>query len=119
MPELFSSPADNLAGAPGHTVDRATPTDHPSVAPDAIVVRDLVKTYGSLRAVDGWNLTGGGGGIFAVLGPSGAGKSTPVEILEGYRRPDTGAVRVLGYDPIRQGHALKEQIGLMLQQTAL
>jgi ABC-2 type transport system ATP-binding protein len=57
--------------------------------------------------------------VVALLGPNGAGKTTTVEILEGYRRPDQGTVRVLGLDPIRDGSALKPHIGLMLQQGGL
>jgi ABC-2 type transport system ATP-binding protein len=59
------------------------------------------------------------GEIFALLGPNGAGKTTTVEMLEGYRKPDSGTVRVLGYDPISQGREMKQHMGLMLQQTAL
>jgi ABC-2 type transport system ATP-binding protein len=59
------------------------------------------------------------GEVFALLGPNGAGKTTTVEILEGYRKPDAGSVRVLGLDPGRQGATLKPKIGLMLQQGGL
>ena len=51
----------------------------------------------------------------ALLGPNGAGKTTTVETVEGYRRPDEGAVRVLGMDPLAGGRALRARIGLMLQ----
>jgi ABC-2 type transport system ATP-binding protein len=54
--------------------------------------------------------------VFALLGPNGAGKTTTIEILEGYRTPDSGSVRVLGLDPRRQGDELHRRIGLMLQQ---
>src|SRR5579871_6345177 len=86
---------------------------------DAIVVRDLVKTYGSLRAVDGLSFTVGRGEIFALLGPNGAGKTTTVEVLEGYRRADSGEVRVLGVDPWREGEQLRPRIGVMLQDGGL
>ncbi len=86
---------------------------------ETVVVSDLVKQYGSVRAVDGLSFTVRRGEVFALLGPNGAGKTTTVEILEGYRKPDSGTVRVLGYDPIAQGHEMKEHIGLMLQQTSL
>ena len=59
------------------------------------------------------------GEIFALLGPNGAGKTTTVEILEGYRSPDAGRVAVLGLDPLRQGAALKPQIGVVLQQDGV
>ncbi len=86
---------------------------------DAIVVHNLVKSYGPLRAVDGLSFTVRSGEILALLGPNGAGKTTTVEILEGYRTADAGSVQVLGLDPIGDGRRLKERIGLMLQATAL
>jgi ABC-2 type transport system ATP-binding protein len=54
-----------------------------------------------------------------LLGPNGAGKTTTVEILEGYRRPDAGTVRVLGVDPWRDGRQLRPKIGVMLQDGGL
>jgi ABC-2 type transport system ATP-binding protein len=87
--------------------------------PPAITVENLVKRYGATRAVDGPSFTIGVGEVFALLGPNGAGKTTTVEILEGYRVPDAGTVRVLGLDPIRDGQRLKQQIGIMLQQDGL
>jgi ABC-2 type transport system ATP-binding protein len=85
----------------------------------AITLRDLRKSYGPLQAVDGLSLAVERGEILALLGPNGAGKTTTVEILEGYRRPDSGEVRVLGQDPLKAGRDLKEQVGIMLQQTSL
>lgn len=89
------------------------------VSAEAIVVDNLTKSYGSLRAVDELHITVHRGEVFALLGPNGAGKTTTVETLEGYRTPDAGSVRVLGLDPIRQAKALKPQIGVMLQQDGL
>ncbi len=85
----------------------------------AILVEDLVKVYGETRAVDGLSFSVERGEIFALLGPNGAGKSTTVEILEGYRRPDTGTVRVLGLDPMTDATRLKSQVGVMLQEGGL
>src|SRR5581483_8752055 len=82
----------------------------------AITVQNLVKRYGDRAAVDGLSFTVARGELFALLGPNGAGKTTTVEILEGYRAPDGGEVRVLGLDPIAEARALKPRIGLMLQQ---
>ena len=62
----------------------------------AIAVSGLVKHYGDRPAVDGVDLTVARGEIVALLGPNGAGKTTTVEILEGYRRRDSGSVAVLG-----------------------
>jgi ABC-2 type transport system ATP-binding protein len=59
------------------------------------------------------------GEVFGLLGPNGAGKTTTVEILEGYRRPDAGEVRVLGLDPVADGAALRPRIGVMLQEGGL
>jgi ABC-2 type transport system ATP-binding protein len=86
---------------------------------NAIVVRDVVKSYGGVPAVDGLSFAVERGEIFALLGPNGAGKTTTVEMLEGYRQPDAGTVRVLDYDPISQGREMKQHMGLMLQQTTL
>src|SRR5713101_9893202 len=85
----------------------------------AIVVDNFTKSYGSLRVVDRLSLTVQRGEVFALLGPNGAGKTTTIETLEGYRKPDQGSVRVLGFDPIHQSKALKPQIGVMLQQDGL
>jgi ABC-2 type transport system ATP-binding protein len=81
----------------------------------ALEVRDLVKSYGAHRAVDCISLTVERGELLALLGPNGAGKTTTVEICEGFRSPDAGQVRVLGYDPIREAAALKPLVGVMLQ----
>jgi ABC-2 type transport system ATP-binding protein len=82
-------------------------------------VVNLVKRYAGRAVVDGLSFVVHPGEVFALLGPNGAGKTTTVEILEGYRRPDGGSVRVLGLDPVRDGAALKPHIGLMLQQGGL
>jgi ABC-2 type transport system ATP-binding protein len=81
----------------------------------ALEVRDLVKSYGGQRAVDCLSLTVERGELLALLGPNGAGKTTTIEICEGFRTPDAGQVRVLGYDPIREAAALKPLVGVMLQ----
>lgn len=86
----------------------------------AIEVKGLVKNYPNKVAVAGIDLDVRSGEIFALLGPNGAGKTTTVEILEGYRDRDAGAVRVLGEDPGKLGNqSLKwrNQIGIVLQST--
>jgi ABC-2 type transport system ATP-binding protein len=82
-------------------------------------VRELVKTYGGTRAVDGLDLTADRGRITAVLGPNGAGKTTTVEICEGLRTADAGSVTVLGLDPARDARALRPRVGVMLQDGGL
>jgi ABC-2 type transport system ATP-binding protein len=84
-----------------------------------IEVRDLVKYYGDVEAVDGVNFSVEVGEVFAILGPNGAGKSTTVEILEGYRSQTSGTVSVLGFDPAKAQRSYKERIGIVLQETAI
>ena len=84
-----------------------------------IEVQDLRKSYGDVKAVDGVSFSVEVGEVFGMLGPNGAGKTTTVEILEGLRLRDSGAVRVLGLDPGREQRDLKRQIGVQLQQVAL
>ena len=72
----------------------------------AVEVRDLVKRYGRITAVDGLSLSAQRGAVTAVLGPNGAGKTSTVEICEGYRRPDAGTVSVLGLDPVADARQL-------------
>jgi len=82
----------------------------------AVECRDLVVRYGALRAVDGLSLSADDGEVVVLLGPNGAGKTTTVESLEGYRRPDSGTVRVRGLDPVADHRALVPHIGVMLQR---
>ncbi|GAA4125830.1 ABC transporter ATP-binding protein [Nocardioides fonticola] len=81
----------------------------------AVVVDDLVMRYGDKVAVDGLSLTVERASITAVLGPNGAGKTTTLETCEGFRKPQSGSVRVLGLDPVRDRRALLPRIGVMLQ----
>jgi len=87
----------------------------------AVVVAGLRKSYGSVAAVDGVSFAVTRGEIFALLGPNGAGKTTTLEICEGFRARDAGRVEVLGYDPGERatGRALRERIGLVLQDIAV
>ena len=85
----------------------------------AIVAEELRKTYGQTKAVDGISLTVGEGEIFGMLGPNGAGKSTTIEMIEGLRTADSGAITVLGMRQPRDGRAIKMRIGIQLQTTAL
>ncbi|PXY23585.1 ABC transporter ATP-binding protein [Prauserella endophytica] len=81
----------------------------------AVEITGLVKRFGAVTAVDGLDLKMPRAGLLALLGPNGAGKTTTVEICEGFLRPDTGTVRVLGLDPARDGAALRPRIGVMPQ----
>ena len=79
----------------------------------------LVKKYGDLTAVDGLDLEVDTGECFGLLGPNGAGKTTTVEILEGLNEPTAGRVEVLGMRWDRDERALRQRLGVSLQETHL
>src|SRR3954465_10163533 len=87
----------------------------------AISCRALTKRFGDVVAVAGLDLTVGAGECFGLLGPNGAGKTPTIEILEGLTVPDSGDVAILG-TPWREGaagRALRERLGIQLQETQL
>lgn len=84
-----------------------------------VEVRDLVKLYPNVRAVDGVSFEIHEGEIFGMVGPNGAGKTTTIECIEGLRQPDGGSIQVLGLDPQRDGYELRELIGIQFQAAAL
>ena len=84
-----------------------------------IEVSNLAKRYGQQVALDGVSFTVEQGEIFGILGPNGAGKTTAVECMAGLRLPDSGSIRVLGLDPQADGQALRERVGVQLQETHL
>src|SRR5207344_2015616 len=85
----------------------------------ALVCRGLVKSYGSVKAVAGLDLEVRTGECFGLLGPNGAGKTTTVEICEGLTEPDAGDVVVLGRRWAADAKALRERLGIQLQETQL
>jgi ABC-2 type transport system ATP-binding protein len=86
-------------------------------APFALEVRGLRKTFGTVVAVDGLDLEVRTGECFGLLGPNGAGKTTTIEICEGLQEPDAGAVIVLGQRWKSDERALRERLGIQLQET--
>jgi ABC-2 type transport system ATP-binding protein len=88
----------------------------------ALYTKDLRKTYPGkppVEAVRGLDLSVPQGITFGLLGPNGAGKTTTVEILEGLLEPSSGQVEVLGMSWARDAAALRERIGVSLQETQL
>ncbi len=85
----------------------------------AVAVRDLVKDYSAVRAVDGVSFEVERGEVFALLGPNGAGKSTIVEILEGHRTRTAGTALVLDTDPSSAGASFRDRIGIVLQSSGI
>jgi ABC-2 type transport system ATP-binding protein len=78
-------------------------------------VRGVTKRYGAITAVDGLDLEVQRAEVLALLGPNGAGKTTTVEMCEGFLRPDSGSIEVLGMDPFVDNARLRARIGVMLQ----
>jgi ABC-2 type transport system ATP-binding protein len=89
------------------------------VSAPIIEVHNLTKHYGPVQALRGVSFEIQEGEVFGLLGPNGAGKTSTVEILEGLRPPDGGIVSVCGLDPQMPGAAFKQEIGAVLQATAL
>jgi len=81
----------------------------------AIQVRDLWMRYGDKDVLRGLDIDVESGEVVALLGPNGAGKTTTIEILEGFRVPSTGEVRVLGEDPATAGEDWRARVGVVLQ----
>ena len=84
--------------------------------PVLLEVRDLVKQYPRVRAVDGLSFEVAEGICFGLLGPNGAGKSTTIEMLEGLLKPTSGSIAFRGA-PL--GAHYRERIGIQFQSTAL
>jgi ABC-2 type transport system ATP-binding protein len=87
--------------------------------PPAIAVEGLVKSFGSVRALDGVDLEAAAGSVLGVLGPNGAGKTTTVRILSTLLAPDAGHARVAGLDVVREAEQLRSRIGLAGQNAAV
>jgi ABC-2 type transport system ATP-binding protein len=87
--------------------------------PPVLSVRALRKAYGSVIAVDGLDLEVRAQECFGLIGPNGAGKTTTIEICEGLLECDSGEVEVLGRTWEHDARALRERIGISLQETQL
>jgi ABC-2 type transport system ATP-binding protein len=86
---------------------------------DAIVTRDLTKTFGHFPAVDGLSVGVGKGELFGLLGPNGAGKTTTVRMLCTLIEPTRGTANVVGYDIREQAAEVRRQIGVVSEGVSL
>lgn len=87
---------------------------------EAVVeVKNLCKSYGKIKAVDDISFEVSKGEIFGLVGPNGAGKTTAIECIEGLRKSDSGNLKVLGLNPLKNGRRLRHHIGIQLQQSEL
>src|SRR5437879_568066 len=94
----------------------ATSVEHPTAA---LKVQGLRKAYDDVIAVNGLDLEVQSGECFGLLGPNGAGKTTTIEILEGILAPSSGEVLVLGRRWGEEDTALRQKLGISLQETRL
>jgi ABC-2 type transport system ATP-binding protein len=85
----------------------------------AIEASGLVKTFGSVRAVDGVDLAVRSGSVYGVLGPNGAGKTTTIRMLATLLRPDSGSARVLGHDIVTDAAAVRGLVSLTGQLASV
>lgn len=86
-----------------------------TASPIPVRLRGVSKRYGPTLAVSGLDLDVHRSEVLALLGPNGAGKTTTVEMCEGFIRPDTGTVEVLGLNPVTDNAQVRGRIGVMLQ----
>ena len=84
-----------------------------------ITVQHLSKAFGDVVAVDDVSFDVFEGEIFGLLGPNGAGKTTTLDCLEGLKKADKGRLRVLGHDPWNDRYAIRQRIGVQLQESRL
>ena len=85
----------------------------------AVELKNIVKRYNEILAVDHVDLTINQGEIFGLLGPNGSGKSTTLKMLLGLVRPDSGSVSVLGMDVQKDPVALKRLMGYVPESSRL
>ena len=98
------------------TSDVAGPAVPPQPEPppaDGIRTEGVVRTFGTVRALDGVDLHARAGRVTALVGPNGSGKTTLLLVLAGLLTPDAGTVRVDGHDPVTDGAAARARTGWM------
>lgn len=97
----------------------SSPHERAAIDDDVLVVRDLVRRYGDLTAVDGVSFHISPGETYGLLGPNGAGKTTTISMIAGLLPADAGEIRVLG-EPVGPHHVrVKAHVGLVPQDLAI
>ena len=84
-----------------------------------IVIKDLAKNFGDVKAVNGLNLDIRKGELFGLLGPNGAGKTTTINMLCGLLEPTAGSAQIAGFDVGKEPQKVKELIGVCPQEAAV
>ena len=84
-----------------------------------IEVKNLVKEFSGLKAVDNVSFNVETGQIFSFLGPNGAGKTTTIKILTTLLHPTSGMIRVNGFDPVTQQNEVRHSFGIVFQDPSL
>jgi len=84
-----------------------------------IHAQDLVKTFGTVKAVDGVSFDVREGEIFAFLGPNGAGKTTTIQMLTTLQAPTSGSIKIDGLDPKTHPHEVRRRFGIVFQDPSL
>jgi ABC-2 type transport system ATP-binding protein len=84
-----------------------------------LLLDNVVKTYGAIRAVDGVSFKASAGEFIALLGPNGAGKSTLFQLLSGLFVPDSGCIAIMGHDMRRDPVPALAELGIVFQQPTL
>ena len=95
------------------------PDTQAKAPPPALLLDNVVKTYGAIRAVDGVSLRAEAGEFIALLGPNGAGKSTLFQLLSGLFTADSGRIEVMGHDMSRDPVPALAALGIVFQQPTL
>jgi ABC-2 type transport system ATP-binding protein len=85
----------------------------------ALLLDNVVKTYGAIRAVDGVSFKASAGEFIALLGPNGAGKSTLFQLLSGLFVPDSGRIEIMGQDMLHNPVPALAKLGIVFQQPTL
>ncbi len=111
--------ASTVATDDEKTVTAMVPRWKGVLVTNAVIAEGLVKTYGSVRALDGLDLVVPEGSVLALLGPNGAGKTTAVRVLTTLLQPDAGSAEVAGIDVLRNPRDVRAVIGLSGQYAAV